>query len=84
MLIELRGVYIYYVFVEVNRHALKTADVMPEAKIVYFTRNGSLLYGAEEKYLSEAEEIPFADTPDELCSCLKSGSKKIVTGIYLE
>ena len=57
---------------------------MPEAKIVYFTRNGSLLYGAEEKYLSEAEEIPFADTPDELCSCLKSGAKKIVTGIYLE
>lgn len=74
----------YYVVADGKRNARKTADVMPEAKIVYFTRNGSLLYGAEEKYLSEAEEIPFADTPDELCSCLKSGAKKIVTGIYLE
>ena len=74
----------YYVVADGKRNARKTADVMPEAKIVYFTRDGSLLYGAEEKYLSEAEEIPFADTPDELCSCLRSGAKKIVTGIYLE
>ena len=74
----------YYVVADGKRNARKITEVLPDSLVACFTRGGSLLYGTEEKYASEAEEIPFADTPDEICACMRSGTKKIVTGIYLE
>ena len=73
-----------YVVADGKRNARKITEVLPDSLVACFTRGGSLLYGTEEKYASEAEEIPFADTPDEICACMRSGTKKIVTGIYLE
>lgn len=72
----------YYVVADGKRNARKITEVMPGVSVACFTRGGSLLYGAEEKYLSETEEYAYADTPEELISAVKSG-KKIITGIYL-